>query len=251
MTALMFSAASGHNEFSSLLLEKGANPKLTDERGYTALHYAALEASRVEIVKTLISHGANPNARTTKDSPRNSYSGVSFKGATPVFLAASVGNFEALRALVAGGADLFIKTDEGTGPLQVATWGGNPYNRDWTEEEKKNLFETTKLLVELGADVNAAGEHQWTALHGAAYKAVDSVVEYLVQKGAKMDVFDEYGQTPLSIANAVITVGIKDYYYQSSRVVRKSTSDLLLKLGATPLEKSGVQIFDLFYKKEQ
>jgi hypothetical protein len=46
----------------------------------------------------------------------------------------------------------------------------------------------------------------------------------------------------------VITVGIKDYYYQSSRVVRKSTSDLLLKLGATPLEQSGVQILDLFYK---
>jgi hypothetical protein len=63
-----------------------------------------------------------------------------------------------------------------------------------------------------------------------------------------MEVFDEYGQTPLSIANAVITVGIKDYYYQSSRVVRKSTSDLLLKLGATPLEQSGVQILDLFYK---
>ncbi len=251
MTALMLAAASSHYDFSSVLLDKGANPKLTDQRGYTALHYAALEASRVEIVKTLIAHGANPNARTTRDSPRNSYSGVNFKGATPVFLAASVGNFEGVRALVAGGADPFIKTEDGTGPLQVATWGGNPYNRDWTEEEKKNLFETTKLLVELGADVNAAGEHQWTALHGAAYKAVDSIVEYLVQKGAKMNVFDEYGQTPLSIANAVITVGIKDYYYQSSRVVRKSTSDLLLKLGAAPLEKSGVQIFDLFYKKEQ
>ena len=51
-----------------------------------------------------------------------------------------------------------------------------------------------------------------------------------------------YGQTPLSIANAVITVGSKDAYYQSSRVVRKSTSDLLLKLGATPLSESGVQI---------
>ena len=58
------------------------------------------------------------------------------------------------------------------------------------------------------------------------------------------------GQTPLSIANAVITVGSKDAYYQSSRVVRKSTSDLLLKLGATPLSESGVQILDLFYKPQ-
>ena len=78
---------------------------------------------------------------------------------------------------------------------------------------------------------------------------MDSVVRLLVEKGAKMEVFDEYGQTPLSIANAVITVGVNDYYYQSSRVVRKSTSDLLLKLGARPLAESGVRILDLFYKQ--
>ena len=249
MTALMLAAGGGHTEFAGLLLDKGANTKLADARGYTALHYAALEAERVGLIKPLLAHGANPNARTVKDSPRTSNSGVNFKGATPLFLAASVGNYEAVRALVAGGADPFMKTDEGTAPMQVATWGGNPYNRDWTEDEKKNLFETTKVLVELGADVNATGEHKWTPLHGAAYKAVDSVVEYLVQHGAKMDVFDEWGQTPLSIANAVITVGIKDYYYQSSRVLRPTTIDLLLKLGATPLEKSGVQVLDLFYKE--
>lgn len=89
------------------------------------------------------------------------------------------------------------------------------------------------------------------ALHGAAYKGVDAVVQFLVDRGAKVDVFDEYGQTPLSIANAVITVGSKDAYYQSSRVVRKSTSDLLLKLWARPRAESGVQILDLFYNKQQ
>ena len=76
------------------------------------------------------------------------------------------------------------------------------------------------------------------------------MVQFLVEKGAKIEVFDDYGQTPLSIANAVITAGVKDAYYQSSRVVRKSTSDLLLKLGAKPLADSGVQIFDLFYKPQ-
>ena len=59
-----------------------------------------------------------------------------------------------------------------------------------------------------------------------------------------------YRCLPLSIANAVITVGSKDAYYQSSRVVRKSTSDLLLKLGARPLSQSGIQILDLFYKQQ-
>jgi hypothetical protein len=130
----------------------------------------------------------------------------------------------------------------------VATWGGDPYFRDWTEEEKKNLLAVTELLVARGADVNSAGEHGWTALHGAAYKGVDAIVRLLIDKGARTEVFDEYGQTPLSIANAVITVRSKDAYYQSSRVVRRSTAALLLELGATPLAQSGVEILDLFYK---
>ena len=250
MTALMVAAASGNAEFSALLLDNGANPNLSDESGYTALHYAASKEKSVDLVKMLLAHGANPNARTTKDTRANTTSGVSLKGATPLFLAASLGNVDGVRALIAGGADAFITTDEKTAPLHVSAWGGNPYLRDWTEEEKKNLYEITRLLVELGADVNSAGEHGWTALHGAAYKGVESVVQFLVGKGAKTEVFDDYGQTPLSIANAVITTGVKDAYYQSSRVVRKSTSDLLLKLGAKPLADSGVQIFDLFYKPQ-
>ena len=250
MTALMVAAASGNAEFSALLLDNGANPNLSDESGYTALHYAASKEKSVDLVKMLLAHGANPNARTTKDTRANTTSGVSLKGATPLFLAASLGNVDGVRALIAGGADAFITTDEKTAPLHVSAWGGNPYLRDWTEEEKKNLYEITRLLVELGADVNSAGEHGWTALHGAAYKGVDSIVQFLVGKGAKTEVFDDYGQTPLSIANAVITTGVKDAYYQSSRVVRKSTSDLLLKLGAKPLADSGVQIFDLFYKPQ-
>ena len=242
LTALMVAAAGGHNEFAILLLDKGANPNLTDEGGRAALHFAASDEKSVDLVKALLTHGANPNARTTKDSPRNANSGISFKGATPLFFAASRGNIETVRTLIAGSADPFITTDEETAPLHVAAWGGNPNNRDWTEEEKSNLLEVTKFLVGLGADVNSAGEHQWTALHGAAYKGVDPVVQFLVEKGAKMDVFDEYGQTPLSIANTVITAGLKDYYYQRSQVVRKSTADLLLKLGATPLAQSGIQI---------
>ena len=249
LTALMVAAASGHTELSVLLMNSGANPGLVDQSGYTALHYAALDAGRAVLVKALLDHRANPNARTTRDTRANTTSGVSVKGATPLFLAAARGHVDAVRALVAGGADPFITTDEGTAPLQVATWGGDPYFRDWTDEEKKNLLEVTRLLVGLGTDVNSAGEHGWTALHGAAYKGVDAVVRFLVERGARTEVFDEYGQTPLSIANAVITVKSKDAYYQSSRVVRTSTSELLLQLGAKPLADSGVEIVDRFYKQ--
>ena len=132
----------------------------------------------------------------------------------------------------------------------MATWGGDPYFRDWTDEEKQNLFEITRLLVELGSrrqfgrrarmDGSARGRLQGSGCRRPVSRRTAA---------HDIEVFDEYGQTPLSIANAVITVGSKDAYYQSSRVVRKSTSDLLLKLGARPLAESGVQILDLFYKQ--
>lgn len=249
LTPLMVASASGHTDFAVLLMDRRADSGLADQSGYTALHYAALGARRAALVTALLDRGANPNARTTRDTRENTTSGVSVKGATPLFLAASRGNVETVRALLAGGAEPSLTTDAGTAPLHVATWGGDPYFRDWTDEEKKNLFDVTRLLVERGADVNSAGEHGWTALHGAAYKGVDAVVRFLVERGARMDVFDEYGQTPLSIANAVITVKSKDAYYQSSRVVRSSTADLLLKFGAKPLAESGVEIVDLFYNK--
>ena len=248
-TALIVAAASGKINFCTLLLDGGADPDLSDESGFSALHYAASDAGGADIVRTLLAHRANPNPRTTKDSREYIYAGVNLTGATPLFLAASRGNVETVRALLAGAADPFMTTERGTAPLHVATWGGSPYAGDWTEDEKKNLLEVTSLLVDRGADVNAAGEHGWTPLHGAAYKGVDGVVQFLVQHGARIDVFDEYGQTPLSIANAVITVGSKDFYYQSSRVLRRTTADLLLKLGAKPLSESGVEVLDLFYKQ--
>jgi len=250
MTALMVATSMDHPEVASLLLDKGADPNLVDVRGFTALHFAASSPKRVEVVKALLAHEAKPNARTTRDVPRGNEGGVSFKGATPLFLAASVGNIAAVRALVAAGADPLIPTDLKTTPLHVAAGVGSPQARDWTDEEKNGLFETTKYLVSLGADVNAVGEHGWTPLHGAAYKAIDPIVQFLIEKGAKTEVIDEYGQTPLSIASAVITEGAKDHYYQSARIVRQSTVELLLKMGARPVDQSGIQIVGLFNEQK-
>ena len=166
---------------------------------------------------------------------------------TPIFFAAASGHPDVARALVAGGADPFALTDLKTAPVHLAAGVGPPNARDWEPEEQKRLFETTKFLVELGADVNAIGEHGWAPLHGAAYKGIDEVVQFLVEKGAKMDVFDEYGQTPLSITYSAITVGGRYAYGNSPRELHATTRDLLLKMGATPLDKSGVQVLELFH----
>jgi hypothetical protein len=97
-----------------------------------------------------------------------------------------------------------------------------------------------KFLVERGSDVNAAGQFGWTALHAAAYQGLNDVVAYLAGKGANLDAMDEFGQTPLSIANAIVTKGLGAAYYQTARTFHRDTAELLLKLGATPLERSGV-----------
>jgi ankyrin repeat protein len=255
--------ASYNHEVPILITEKGANTNAVDARGYTALHYAAgcmpdtntsckVELSdemRVQVVKSLLSHGANPNARVTPKGGRTgpASDGVSLRGMTPIFFAAATGHPDVARALVAGGADPFALTDLKTSPVHLAAGVGPPNARDWSLEEQARMFETTKFLVDLGADVNAIGEHGWAPLHGAAYKGIDPIVQLLVEKGAKMDVFDEYGQTPLSITYSAITVGGRYAYGNSPRELHATTRDLLLKLGATPLDKSGVQILELFH----
>jgi ankyrin repeat protein len=267
LTALLLAAESFSaevedydNKVPILLAERGANTNAVDAGGYTALHYASgcmpdtntsckvelSDQKRVEGVKALLAHGANPNARLTRVRGGD---GVSLKGATPIFFAAATGHAEVARVLAAGGADSFALTDGKTAPLHLAAGVGPPNARDWTEEEQKKMLETTKFFVGLGADVNAIAEHKWTPLHGAAYKGLDSIVQFLIEKGAKTDVFDDYGQTPLSIANAIITVGGQYAYGNSPREFHATTRALLLKLGATPVDKSGVEIFELFHNQ--
>lgn len=111
---------------------------------------------------------------------------------------------------------------------------------EYTEEEEKSALAAAQLAVELGADVNAANEYGWTALHIAAYMGANTIIQFLVDKGAKIDVMDNFGQTPLSIASRIITVRM-NLYVGRPRKFRESTANLLLKLGATPLAASGVQ----------
>ena len=69
------------------------------------------------------------------------------------------------------------------------------------------------MALDLGANVNAANEAGDTALHGAAAKGYDSIIQALADKGAKLDIQNKRGRTPLSGA-------------------KKSSADLLRKLGA-------------------
>ena len=124
----------------------------------------------------------------------------------------------------------------------MAAGAGTDVQRAREPEERAMSAQTAKYLVEHGADVNAAGQFGWTALHAAAYQGINEDIEYLVSKGAKIDQKDNFGQTPLSISLSVLTKEIGARRLQIPRRYREDTAKLLLKLGATPLKQSGVNV---------
>jgi uncharacterized protein len=240
LTPLLIASAMGRTKAAALLLDKGADANVVDANGFTSLHYAAKRRGAVAIVSALLAHGAKPNVRLKQEKPTVTANGVVLQGATPLALAAEINNLDAVTALVDGGADPLIPTEQGTTPLMLAAGAGTDVSRSRSPEERAMAIQTAKFLVAHGADVNAAGQFGWTALHAAAYQGLNDVIEFLAAKGAKLDAKDGFGQTPLSISYAIVTKDLGGAYYQTARVFRRDTADLLLKLGATPLDRSGV-----------
>ena len=211
--ALVVASASHHEELAIFLLEKGANPNAADEYGMTALHHAVQEGianlsaveytpalmpppNQPELVKALLAHGADPNARIKKDyrlsvAPYRHTSPASIVGATPFFLAAAAGDANIMRILIAGGADPLLEAGESMRPLMVAA--GLTRLVDFLPGEESSHLEAVNLAVELGADIHAATESGETALHAAASTGADTIVEFLVDKGADVNAKDDLG----------------------------------------------------------
>jgi hypothetical protein len=63
-------------------------------------------------------------------------------------------------------------------------------------------IEAMALLVDRGADVNAVNDNGETALHIAVSRG-DSLVRALAEKGARLDLKDKFGRTPLDVAMGV------------------------------------------------
>ena len=252
-SALVVAAASGHEAFALFLLEKGADPNAADAYGITALHYtvqkglapaAGLEYNRSfrpppptmpELAKALLAHGANPNAKIVKDFSQHSksplFERMSLIDATPFLLAAISQDAEIMRALAAKGADPKLAAKGNITPLMGAAgvvWGPD---EELTEQQEKNALEAVKVAVELGNNINAKNKNGRTALHGAAYMGANSIIEYLVAKGAMIDAKDRNGQTPWGIAEGIVP---EDANGDDGSVVHKASAALLLKLGADP-----------------
>jgi uncharacterized protein len=255
MTPLALASASGREEFAIALLDKGADPNAKDDAGATAMHYAilsgitALDGVRIanyvahlfrptqrELVKALLARKADPNARLEKPVLVGGARGNGTVGATPFLLAAASPDPVTMKMLADAGADTTTGTMGGITPVMAASGLGR--GQDYTEDEKRLAAEAVKFAFEKGGDVNGKSESGLTALHGAATNGADAVIEFLASKGADLNARDQYQQTPLSIATGIRLPWIP-YGDELGEIIQPSTRDLLLKLGATPIDAPG------------
>jgi ankyrin repeat protein len=217
--------SSEHLELANLLLDAGANVNAADWYGETPL-WAAVDLRNLELgpadkatgvrdeafalIERLLEAGANPNARTREFPHERRYivvavgsvAWVDLAGQTPFLRAAAAGDVRVMRLLLAHGADPNIATANGTTPLMVAA-GINWAVAETFAEGPAALLEAVKLAHELGNDINARNSMGLAAIHGAANRGANDVIEYLAANGAKLDVADREGRTPLAWAEGV------------------------------------------------
>jgi ankyrin repeat protein len=235
--ALIIAAHGEHPQTAIFLLGAGADPNV-DSPGYTALHVAATEGD-LPLVTALLAHGADPNARIQKGSPtKQMRSGHAIDhrliGATPFVLAACGGNLEVMKLLVAKGADPSIPTQDGRTAI-MAMAGKGTQTQQGAKIPETRIVTAIKLAVQLGTPIDHADANGDTALHIAASRRRDAIVQGLVESGAPLDVRNHAGETPLASAlkppPAAKGSGLSDDY--EFILKHTATAAILRKLGAT------------------
>jgi ankyrin len=226
ITPLIGAITNNHPDVARALIEKGANVKAVDWYGRTAL-WAAVEtrnmdvdnasfvnsidrAPFVDLIQLLLEKGADPNVRMKEVPPirraflrvTGSLSWVDFTGQTPFLTAALAGDVTVMKLLLKYGADPRIPTFEGTTALMAAAGVNWVYDQTY-DEGPESLLEAVKLCYDLGLDVNAVNSMGLTAVHGAANRGSDDIIRFLASKGARLDVKDQEGRTPMVWAEGV------------------------------------------------
>jgi ankyrin repeat protein len=304
---LPFAIVSGQDEFALFLLDRGADANGSID-GVRALHAAAgpvdiwLEdwtrrhgggnvysagggggfrgpnpKQRASLVKALLAHGADPNARIVTSAMMMSYIGFpkkgafepfacgtgDLRGATPLWVAAlaangSVGGFggdggqrldsgrtvesstEIINALLGAGADHRLTTVDGTTPLMVAAGLGRATFSPGLQRGRRSpgAEEAVKVLLDAGANINAINEADYTALHGAAFRGLDEVIQILVDRGANINARDFRGRTPYRLAEGSKQSFQFQAYPETAEFIAKLGADVKLGVPGTVQERN-------------
>lgn len=214
-TALVIAIINAHYDVAAALIEAGADPNIGDAAGMAAL-YAAVDMqhlapfvnrppprpsgrlSAADLVTVLLKHGAEPNGtlRTPLLMRQHNMGDPSLgSGATPLMRATKALDLSLMRTLLEHGADPSVAMANRTTTPMVALSGRGPD----TLTPDTPMFQAVQLLLDHGADVNATAATGETLLHRGVARG-DAFVRLLVERGARLDLEDEGGRTPLDVA---------------------------------------------------
>ena len=217
-SALVVAIMNKQFTFAKFLLDRGADPNTVDAYGRTPLYavidiqnqdWSALPARKsydplpsLEILRDLLARGAKPDSALTKPLPGRSGmdSGDTAlnAGATPLMRAARSADVVTMRLLLEKGADPKVTTTDGNNALMFAAGVG--WRDKYTRGTEPEALEALQVMTATGLDVRAANNKGETALHGAADRGADSIVQYLVEHGADVNAKSKRGYTPLDAA---------------------------------------------------
>ena len=186
-TPLFCAAKEGHLDIVRYLLDRGANPNATNHYGVSVL-WIPCQRGLIRIVELLLERGADPEiAPSGPEAEERSISGW-----TPLYAAIKSRQYPVVKLLLNKGANPNAITSLGSTPFLLASEIGD--------------LEVIKCFVEHGADLdyspsgkeadelNITGQ---TALFMATLKEQNDVVQYLIEKGSKVNVKNRYGVSPL------------------------------------------------------
>ncbi|HTM02482.1 MAG TPA: ankyrin repeat domain-containing protein [Vicinamibacterales bacterium] len=247
MTPLLMALTNGQIAVAKFLLEHGADPKHADWWGREPL-WAAVDirnlavrsgaptddngidrAAALDLITALLDRGVDVNARVREFPPMRRYllplaslEWVDFTGQTAFIRAAQAGDVAVMKLLLAKGADPKITTFNGTTALMAAA-GVNWVIGETFSESPRSWIDAVQLCLDQDLDVNAVNAMGLQAVHGAANRGSDDIIELLARHGAQLDRPDKEGRTPYAWAQGV-------FLATNSPVAKPSTLMLLDKL---------------------
>jgi ankyrin repeat protein len=266
VTPLISAVFNAHFDVAKYLIEKGANIDKWDWWGrtplYLAVDYNTLphggrpdqpsldETLPIDIVRILLEKGANPNPQLKLFPPYRAtgadrgVDGMLTIGTTPLLRAAKAQDAAAIKLLLEHGAIVDLPNNQAMTPMVAASGmgsvdadtRGNYYAVDIQERAIASL----DSLLAHGGELNGrAGRFQQAPLHGAAFWGWNKVVEYLLTKGADINVADSRGYTAVDYAMGRAGGNSRG----GQRIdIHKDTADLLTAKGGiagTPVPQPG------------
>jgi ankyrin repeat protein len=230
-TAMQTAIFNGHYAFAKMLIEKGA--PVNDGSLYIVVEMRNLAkytnrpnppesengVSHLDVAKLLVEKGADVNARYAKAiPPRQAQGNINVApGSTALYRAVRAIDLASVKLLVDAGANPSLALTDGSSPLMAAAGLGAPRGGDEEVTEagdRNDPVDVMKLLVEKGADVNAVNDLGMTPMHYAVQRGVERIIEYLASKGARFDVKNKQGRTPVDLARGRTATLVKQLTQQ-------------------------------------